>query len=73
MSFYITLKKNNDSNTVLFVCHSIVTAQTILECFGVFIVFMSTVSNVNITFGCIQFVSHKSHIYTLSIFMAGIL
>ena len=41
--------------------HSIVTAQTRLECFATS---MSRVSNVKITFGCVQFVSHKSCFYT---------
>ena len=44
--------------------HFIVTAQTTLECFGAFIVYMPTVNNVKITFGCVQFVDHKSCIYT---------
>ena len=44
--------------------HFIVMAQTGLECFGMFIEYMSTVSNVRITFGCVQFVSHESHLYT---------
>ena len=44
--------------------HSIVTAQNRLECFGAFIVYLSTISNVSITFSCIQFVSLKSCIYT---------
>ena len=43
--------------------HSIVMAQTRLEYFGAFIVYMSTFRNVNITFGCIQFVNNKSHLY----------
>jgi hypothetical protein len=44
------------SNTVLFVCP--------LHLNGSFIVYMSTVSNVKITFGCVQFLSRKSRIYT---------
>ena len=46
------------------VCHSIVMGQTRLECFGAFIVYMSTVSNVKITFSCVEFVSRKSRVYT---------
>ena len=52
--------------------HSIVTAQTRLECFGAFIMYMSTDSNVNMTFDCIQFVSHKASFTFVSIFMAGL-
>ena len=44
--------------------HSIETAQTRLEFVGAFIVYMSTVSNVKITFGWVQFVSRKSRVYT---------
>ena len=44
--------------------HSIVMAQTRLEFFGAFIVYMSTVHNTYIIFGWIQFVSCKSCIYT---------
>ena len=55
--------KSNDSNTVLFL-HSIITAQTRLEYVGTFIVYMSTTSNVSITFGYVQFFSHKSSVYT---------
>ena len=44
--------------------HSIVTAETGLDCFGAFLVYISTVSDINITFGWVQFFSHKSHVYT---------
>ena len=39
-------------------------AQSRMECFGTFIVYRSTVININITFGCVQFVSRKSCVYT---------
>ena len=44
--------------------HSIIMAETRLEFVGGFIVYMSSVSNVKITFGCVQFVSLKSRVYT---------
>jgi len=50
-------------NIVLFV-HSIVTAQTRLEFVSMFIMFKSTVSNVKMTFGCVQIVSRKCLIFT---------
>ena len=43
--------------------HSIIMAQTRLEFFGAIIVYTSTVSNVNINFGCIQFVTCKIYKY----------
>ena len=43
---------------------SIIMAQTRLECFGAFIGYRSTVSNVNIIFGCVQFVCRKTLVYT---------
>ena len=43
--------------------HSVM-AQTRLEWFWKFIVYMLIVSNVKITFGWVQFVSHKSCIFT---------
>jgi len=64
MSFFYSALKSSDSNMVVFVYPPIVMAQTRLECFGSFIVYMSTVSNVNITFGCTEFVSRKFCIYT---------
>ena len=67
---YFALMESNDSNTVLFVL-SIVTVHTRLECFGAFIVYMSTVSNVDITFGCVQFVSRKSCVYICINIYAG--
>jgi hypothetical protein len=51
---------------------SIITAQTRLECFGTFIVYMSTVSNVKITFGCVQFTTVKAAFTLVSIFMTGL-
>ena len=62
-SFYAALMKDNANNSVIFV-HSIVTAQTRLEYFGAFIVYISTVSNARITCDCVQFVSHKNSVYT---------
>ena len=52
--------------------HFIVTAQTRLECFGAFIVYMSTVSKVSITFDRVQFVSRQSRVYTCISIYAGI-
>ena len=52
--------------------HFIVTVQTRLKCFGAFIVNMSTVSNVNITFDCFQFISCKTVFILERIFMAGL-
>jgi hypothetical protein len=53
---------------------STLTVQTRQAFFSAFIVYsnMSAVSNANITFGCVQFVSSKIRIYTLLIFMAGL-
>ena len=59
VSFYSAFRRSPAEMWFSLSIHSIVTAQTRLEWFGV-----STVSNVNITFGSIQFVSRKSHVYT---------
>ena len=51
--------------------HSFVTAQTRLEYFGALVVYMSTVSNFKITFGCFEFVSRKIRVYTFIIIYVG--
>ena len=53
-----------------FSVHSILIAQSRLECIGVFIVYMSTVSNIKITSSCVQIVNRKSSVYTIAIFIA---
>ena len=70
--FLFALMKSNDCKMVLFVCSLHRNSSKRLECFGAFIVYMPTVSNVNITFGCIQFVTHKSSVNTCINFMAGL-
>jgi len=62
-SFYSALMKSNDSNMVSFICPLHQNSSN-LKSFDAFIVYMSTVNNVSITFGCFQFVSHKSRVYT---------
>jgi hypothetical protein len=49
--------------------HPIVTAQTRLECFGTFVVYMLTVSSVKVTFGCVSLLAVKSAFTLVSIFM----
>ena len=44
--------------------HSIITDQSRQDYFDMFIVYMLIISNVNIIFGCVQFVSCKRHVYT---------
>ena len=61
--FYSALMESNEATLLSLYVHSILTAQTRLECFSSFIIYMSTISNVKIT-DYIQFVSCKSHIYT---------
>ena len=52
--------------------HSIVTAQTRPEYFGAFILYMSTVSNVKITFAAFSLSAVKAAFILISIFMSGL-
>jgi hypothetical protein len=70
-SFVSALMKSNDSNTVLFV-HSVLMVQIRLGCFGMFIVYMSTLSNVKVTSGCVSLSAVKAAFTLVSIFMPGL-
>ena len=52
--------------------HSIVMAQTKLECFGAFPVYISTVSNVNITFGTFSLSAAKAAFTLVTVFMPSL-